>query len=262
LSFLTLTTDFGTKDGFVGTMKGVIWKICPQVQIADISHEIGPQNILEGAIALWRAYPFFPDGTVHVIVVDPGVGTARRAIAARLGTQYFVAPDNGVLTPVIEDAETKGGPVEFVHLTNPKYWLPNVSHTFHGRDIFSPVGAWLANGADIRDMGPVITDVARKPLPRPEKTATGWRVQISVVDAFGNCTTNLPASAVAGIKNIEFRVGGAIVNDLVASYGHRQPGELVALVDSESFVEIAVVNGSAAKTLGLHVGDPVEVIVK
>jgi S-adenosyl-L-methionine hydrolase (adenosine-forming) len=262
LSFLTLTTDFGTKDGFVGTMKGVIWKICPQVQIADISHEISPQNILEGAIALWRAYPFFPDGTVHVIVVDPGVGTARRPIAARLGTQYFVGPDNGILTPIIEDAEAKGGPVGFVHLTNPTYWLPDVSHTFHGRDIFSPVGAWLANGADFHDLGPAITDVVRKPLPRPEKTATGWTAQISVVDAFGNCTTNLPASAVRGIADIEFHAGGAVVRGLVESYGHRKPGDLVALVDSESFVEIAVVNGSAAKKLGLRVGDPVEVVFK
>ena len=262
MSFLTLTTDFGTKDGFVGTMKGVIWKICPTVQIADISHEIAPQNIFEGAIALWRAYPFFPDGTVHVIVVDPGVGTTRRAIAAHLGKQYFVAPDNGVLTPIIEDADAAGGPVEFVNLTNQKYWLPNVSRTFHGRDIFSPVGAWLANGADFHDMGAAITDVVRKPLPQPEKTSFGWRAQISVVDAFGNCTTNLPANAVAGIENIDFKVGNTTIHGLVASYGHRRPGDLVALVDSESFVEIAVVNGSAAKTLDLHVGDPVEVIVK
>jgi len=259
---ITLLTDFGTTEGEHTVMKGVIWKICPQVQIADISHEIAPQNILEGAIALWRAYPFFPDGTVHVIVVDPGVGTTRRAIAAHLGSQYFVAPDNGVLTPIIEDAEAAGGPVEFVHLTNSKYWLPNVSHTFHGRDIFSPAGAWLANGADFHDMGPVITDVVRKPLPQPEKTNTGWHAQISVVDAFGNCTTNLPASAVAGIEGIDFKVANITVHGLVSSYGHRRPGDLVALIDSESFVEIAVVNGSAAKTLGLRVGDPVEVIVK
>jgi S-adenosylmethionine hydrolase len=242
-------------------MKGVIWKICPKVQIADISHEIGPQNVLEGAIALWRAYPFFPDGTVHVIVVDPGVGTARRAIAARLGSQYFVAPDNGVLTPVIEDAEAKGEGVEFVHLTNPKYWLPNVSHTFHGRDIFSPVGAWLAAGVAMSELGPAITDVVRKPLPKPEKNAKGWLAQIMVVDAFGNCTTNLPAGEVEGIKDISFTVKGQTISGLVTSYGHRAPGDLVALVDSESFVEIAVVNGSAARRLGVQVGDPVEVTI-
>ncbi|HCU57998.1 MAG TPA: hypothetical protein DF984_07250 [Anaerolineaceae bacterium] len=260
MSFLTLTTDFGTKDGFVGTMKGVIWKICPQVQIADISHEISPQNVTEGAIALWRAYPFFPDGTVHVFVVDPGVGTQRRVFAAKLGTQYYVGPDNGLLTPIIEDAEAKGQAVEFVHMTNPKYWLPDVSHTFHGRDIFSPAGAWLANGVDLHELGPVITDPMRRPLPKPQKTDTGWLAQIMVVDAFGNCTTNLPAAEVAGITDIHFKAGGQVVDGLVTSYGHCNPGDLVALVDSESFVEIAEVNGSAARRLGLRVGDPVEVI--
>lgn len=260
MSFLTLTTDFGTKDGFVGTMKGVIWKICPQVQIADISHEISPQNVTEGAIALWRAYPFFPDGTVHVFVVDPGVGTQRRAIAAKLGTQYYIGPDNGLLTPIIEDAEAKGQTVEFVHMTNPKYWLPDVSHTFHGRDIFSPAGAWLANGVDLHELGPVITDPMRRPLPKPQKTDTGWLAQIMVVDAFGNCTTNLPAAEVAGAADIQFKAGGQVVDGLVTSYGHCNPGDLVALVDSESFVEIAEVNGSAARRLGLRVGDPVEVV--
>ncbi len=260
MSFLTITTDFGTKDGFVGTMKGVIWKICPGVQIADISHEISPQNVTEGAIALWRAYPYFPDGTVHVFVVDPGVGTQRRPIAARLGTQYFVGPDNGLLTPIVEDAEAKGWSVEFVHMTNPKYWLPDVSHTFHGRDFFSPAGAWLAKGVDIHELGPVITDPVHRPLPKPQKTETGWLTQIMVVDSFGNCTTNLPAAEVAGVTDIQFKAGGQTVNGLVTSYGHRKPGDLVALVDSESFVEIAEVNGSASRRLGLRVGDPVEVI--
>lgn len=262
MSFLTLTTDFGTKDGFVGTMKGVIWKICPQVQIADISHEISPQNVLEGAIALWRAYPFFPEGTIHVAVVDPGVGTSRRAIAGKLGPNYFVAPDNGLLTPMIEDAEAKGWPVEFVDCSNPKYWLPNVSHTFHGRDIFSPVGAWLATGLDLNELGPVITDVMRTPLPKPQKTANGWKASIMVVDVFGNCTTNLPAAEVEGIQDIEFTLQGKTVSGLVTSYGHRKPGELVALVDSEAFIEIAVVNGSAARTLGVKVGDEVEIVVR
>ena len=261
MSFLTITTDFGTKDGFVGTMKGVIWKICPEVQIADITHEIAPQNVQEGAIALWRAYSFFPDGTVHVAVVDPGVGTLRRPIAAKLGTQYFVAPDNGLLTPMIEDAEQKGLAVQFVHLTNQKFWLQDVSHTFHGRDIFAPVGAYLARGVKLAELGPAITDVKRLPLPRPEKTAAGWKAQISVIDIFGNLTTNLPASAVEGSDNPTFHLKGIEIKGLVASYGHRQPGEWVALIDSEGFIEIAVVNGSGAKKLGAQVGDTVEVII-
>ena len=151
---LTLTTDFGLKDGFVGTLKGVIWSICPSAQIADISHAIAPQNVLEGALVLGRAYAFFPAGTVHVAVVDPGVGTARRPLAARLGVHYFVGPDNGLFTPMFEDAEKNGWPLEIVHLTNRHYFLAEVSRTFHGRDIFAPVGAHLANGVPLAELGP------------------------------------------------------------------------------------------------------------
>jgi S-adenosylmethionine hydrolase len=262
LPFLTITTDFGTKDGFVGTMKGVIWKICPEVQIADITHEVAPQNVHEGAIALYRAYPFFPAGTVHVAVVDPGVGTQRRAIAAKLGEQFFVAPDNGLLTPIIEDAEAKGLTTAFVHLTNQTFWLPNVSTTFHGRDIFAPVGAHLAKGVALKELGPAITDVVRRSLPKAQKTPTGWKAQIEVIDIFGNLTTNLPTSAVEGCSNVTFHIKGAEIKGVVASYGHRQPGELVAVTDSEGFIEIAVVNGSGAKKLGASVGDEVEVILE
>src|SRR5512134_2408312 len=131
MTIITLTTDFGLRDGFVGTLKGVIYGIAPQAKIVDISHSIAPQDVREGAFILRRAAPFFPPGTVHVYVVDPGVGTQRRPLAARLGGQYFVGPDNGMLTPLIEEAERNGQPVEFAHLNNPKYWLPRVSHTFH-----------------------------------------------------------------------------------------------------------------------------------
>lgn len=257
---LTLTTDFGTKDGFVGTMKGVIWKICPDVQIADITHEVSPQNVQEGALALWRAYAFFPAGTVHVAVVDPGVGTQRRAIAAKLGDQYFVAPDNGLLTPIIEDAEQKGLPTAFVNLTNKTYWLQNVSSTFHGRDIFSPVGAHLAHGVALAELGPAIKDVIRVSLPRPQKTDKGWKAQITVIDVFGNLTTSLPVSAVEGKEDeVIFRLKDAEVKGVIPSYGHRKPGDLVAVHDSEGFVEIAIVNGNCAKRLGAKIGDEVEV---
>jgi len=257
---LTLTTDFGTKDGFVGTLKGVLWSICPTAQIADISHEISPQNVLEGAFTLWRAYAFFPSGTVHVAVVDPGVGTSRRPIAARLGGHTFVGPDNGLFTPMYEDAEKNSWPVEIIHLTNEKYFLPEVSRTFHGRDIFAPVAAHLANGVPLANLGPAITDPVRLSLPKPEKTITGWRAHITVVDVFGNCTTDLPAAALTEGEQVTFHLRGREVRGLVAAYSHKQPGELVALVDSENYVEIAIVNGSAAKTLGVQVGDVVEVV--
>jgi hypothetical protein len=257
---LTLTTDFGIKDGFVGTMKGVIWSICPAVQIADISHTVTPQNVLEGAFALWRAYPFFPDGSVHVAVIDPGVGTRRRPMAARVGAHYFVGPDNGLFTPIYEDAKKNGWPLEIVHLTKEKYFLAEVSCTFQGRDIFAPVGAHLANGVPLTELGPVITDPVRLSMPKPEKTLTGWLAHITVVDTFGNLTTDLPASELEGQKYVLFRLLGHELRGLVDSYGHAQPGALVALVDSENFVEIAAVNGNAAKLLGADVGDVVDVV--
>jgi S-adenosylmethionine hydrolase len=257
---ITLTTDFGLKDGFVGTLKGVIWNICPLAQIADISHEITPQNVLEGAFALWRAYPFFPPGTIHVAVVDPGVGTSRRPLAARLGRHFFVGPDNGLLTPMLEDAEKNRWPVEIVHLTNGKYFLSEVSQTFHGRDIFAPVAAHLANGVHLADLGPALTDPLRLSMPKPEMTADDWRIHITVIDAFGNCTTDLPATSLTEHERVTFRFGGRELHGLVHSYGYKKPGELVALVDSEGFVEIAIVNGSAAKELGARVGDVVEVV--
>jgi S-adenosylmethionine hydrolase len=258
---LTLTTDFGLKDGFVGVMKGVIWSICPAAQIADISHLITPQNVLEGAFALWRAYCFFPPGTVHVAVVDPGVGTERRPLAARLGGQYFVGPDNGLFTPVYEDAEKNGWPLELVHLSNGNYFLLKVSRTFHGRDIFAPVGAHLANGVPITEMGPAITDPLRLSMPKPEKTLNGWRAHVTVVDIFGNLTTDLPAAALADHAKLTFQLRGREIRGLVESYGQAGPGELVALLDSENHVEIAVVNGSAARLTGAQVGDMVDVIV-
>ena len=263
MTIITLTTDFGIKDGFPGVLKGVIWGICPAAAIADITHSITPQNILEGALALWRAYPYFPAGSVHVAVVDPGVGTKRRPLAARLGAHTFVGPDNGLFTPMIEDAEKNGWPVKILHLTNEHYWLPDVSHTFHGRDIFAPVAAHLANGVAFADLGRAIHDPVRLSLPKPEKTLTGWRAHVTVVDAFGNLTTDLPAAFLPekeAKEKVLFRLGDFEVGGVVVSYGSKVPGDLIALVDSENYIEIAVVNGSAAQTTGARVGDFVEVI--
>jgi S-adenosylmethionine hydrolase len=258
---ITLTTDFGQRDGFVGTMKGVIWGICPGASIADITHDVPPQDVLAGAVALWRAAPFFPPGTVHIAVVDPGVGTDRRALAMRLGSHYFVGPDNGLFTPLVLDASERGLGVEFVELNNPGFWLPKVSRTFHGRDIFSPVGAHLANGIPLGDLGARVNDPVRLPMPRPERTPNGWRAHVTVIDIFGNLTLDLRAKQIQGRRDIRFRLRGREVEGLVESYGHRKPGELVALVDSEDFIELAVVNGSAARVLGAQTGDVVEVFL-
>jgi S-adenosylmethionine hydrolase len=262
MTIITLTTDFGLRDGFVGTMKGVIYSIAPEAKIVDISHSVAPQNIQEGAFILARAAPFFPADTIHIFVVDPGVGTQRRPLAARLGEQYFVGPDNGMLTPLIDDAEQSKKEVEFVHLNNPKYWLPKVSRTFHGRDIFASVGAHLANGVALAAFGPRLTDPVRIELPRSVKTDTGWIAHITGIDVFGNLTTDLPASALQGRADVLIRLRGAEVDGIVDSYGHKQPGDLIALIDSEDYLEVAVVNGNAARKLGASVGDAVEVIYR
>lgn len=260
MTVITLTTDFGIRDGFVGIMKGVIYGIAPQVKIVDISHTISPQNVREGMFTLWRAAPFFPPGTIHVCVVDPGVGTARRPMAARLGEHYFVCPDNGLLTPLILDAEQTMTYIEFVHLNDPQYWLSKISRTFHGRDIFSPVAAHLANGVSLRELGTPFNDPVRLELPRPEKTEQGWIAHITSIDIFGNLTTDLPGSALEGKTDITFRLRGTEVVGITESYGHRNSGDVVAVVDSEDYLEIAVVNGSAAQQLGAKAGDLVEVI--
>ena len=258
---ISITTDFGHKDGFVGTMKGVIWRICPQAQIADITHEVPPQDILNGAIALWRAAPFFPPGSVHLAVVDPGVGTQRRPMAAQIGEQYVVGPDNGLFTPMITEAERSNSSLRFIHLNNPAYWLPNVSRTFHGRDIFAPAAAHLARGIPLEQLGTPLTDPVLLEIPQAERTPEGWMAHITVIDVFGNLTTDLPASALGERRDVILRLRGRQVDGIIESYGHRGKGELVALVDSEGYIEVAVVNGSAARLLDAKIGDDVHVII-
>jgi S-adenosylmethionine hydrolase len=162
---------------------------------------------------------------------------------------------------MIEDSEKRGWPVEIVHLTNQKYFLPDISRTFHGRDIFAPVAAHLANGVPLPDLGSIITDPVRLRMQKPDKTADGWRAHITVIDIFGNLTTDLSAAVLSDPSRVTIRIHGREVRGLVTSYGNEQPGELVALVDSENYIEVAIVNGSAAKILGAQVGEIVEVIV-
>jgi S-adenosylmethionine hydrolase len=260
MSIITLLTDFGLKNGFAGVLKGVIWNIAPDSHIADITHEITPQNIMEGAIALWRAAVFFPAGTIHVAVVDPGVGTARRPIAAQIGDQYFVGPDNGIFTPLMEQAESKGQAVKVFQLDNPKYWLPEVSHTFHGRDIFAPVAGHLAAGVLLDKTGTPVKDPVRLVMPQPVRTERGWRGQVVLIDVFGNIATNLSGNLIKNKPNVMIHIGGESIQGLVKSYGERAPGEVIVLVDSENFLEVAVVNGNGAQKLQAAIGDIVELV--
>jgi len=258
---ISLTTDFGIQNSFVGVMKGVIWGIAPEAKIADITHQIQPQNIRLGAYALWRIVPFFPRGSVHIAVIDPGVGTQRRPIGLKIGEQFFIVPDNGLITPVLEDGKLSGAEIKIVHLNNPEYYMPKVSNTFHGRDIFAPTGAHLAAGVPLDEMGDRINDPILINFPQPIKTEKGWEAHITIIDVFGNLTTDLPASALSDVEDITFHLKGHRVDGLVPSYGHRSEGELVALVDSEEYIEISAVNGSAAEITGAKIGDIVEVVL-
>lgn len=256
---ITLLTDFGLKDGNVGVMKGVIWGIAPNAKIADLSHFISPQDILEASLVLRRSAPYFPAGSVHTVVVDPGVGTSRRPIAGRLGDHYFVGPDNGVVTLLLERVEKETGRIEFVHLNQPRYWLPNISHVFHGRDIFAPCAAHLSAGAALEELGIPIRDIIRLDFPQPKPASSGYQAQVIHIDHFGNISTNILEEQLEGmmVKNIRYKE--VVIQGLVRTFGERVPGELVALFGSTGSLIICVVNGNAAQRLDARVGDLLDI---
>ncbi len=262
MRIVTLTTDFGIKDGNVGVMKGVIWGIAPQVHIADLSHVVAPQNIREAGFILVRSAPYFPPGTIHVVVVDPGVGTERRHLAARLGTQYFVGPDNGVITAFLEYAEERGWDIEMVHAHRREYWLHEVSHVFHGRDVFAPIAAHLANGVTLQSLGTPINDPVRLPLPRPQRTPHGWVGEVIQIDHFGNIATNIRRQDMSEPGRIQLRLRGVSIPGLMRTFGERPPGELIALYGSTGYLIVSEVNGNAAQRLQAEIGDQVEVWIE
>ncbi len=257
---ITIMTDFGLRDGYVGEMKGVILGIAPEARIVDITHVVSPQNVLEAAVTFNRSAPYFPEGSIHVCVVDPGVGTARRPIAARIGAQRFVGPDNGIVTLLLARARREGWPVDIVHLDRPRYWRIEISNVFHGRDIFAPVAAHLANGAALTAVGSPIDDPVLLPLAHSERTADGLRGVIMHIDHFGNVATNIREEDMAGLGDVIVRAGGVEVHGLARAFGERAPGELIAFFSSHGELALAVVNGNAGQRLGARVGDPVEVI--
>ena len=253
---ITLTTDFGLADAYVAAMRGVILSICPQAQVVDISHNVQPQAVQQAAYLLSTAAPYFPPGTVHVAVVDPGVGTQRRAVAVHCGRALYVAPDNGLLSLALE----QDPPREAVQLLESRFHLPEVSTTFHGRDIFAPAGAHLACGADLQEMGPQIAveELYRLPPLRPERDEEDrWQAQVLHVDHFGNLITNLRVSQAP--PSPIFTAGETRIEGLSRTFADVAPGEMVAYAGSGGYVEIAVRQGSAAGQLGLAAGDPVVV---
>ena len=261
MSVITLMTDFGIKDGTVGVMKGAIWGICPTAQISDLSHLIQAQNIREAAFLLARSIPYFPRGSIHVVVVDPGVGTTRRPMAAQIDDWYYVGPDNGTITGLLEHAEQAGWRTNFVELDRKEYWLQNISFTFHGRDIFSPVAAHLANGVPVGELGTVFHDPIRVELPKPEKINNGWRGEVNHIDHFGNVSTNIRVEhlgeKVEAKENIRVRLNGIEIKGLVNTFGERSVGEIIALIGSTGYLGISIVNGNAAAKLGVNSGDEI-----
>lgn len=281
IPLITLTTDFGAADGYVGTMKGVILTIAPTARLVDISHHIAPQNVRQAAYVLYTAYPFFPPHTVHLVVVDPGVGSARRAIAVRTPAGAFVGPDNGVLSYVMAN---ENEPVEaIVELTNPRYQLPRVSHTFHGRDLFAPAAAHLAAGVPIAALGPPVHDPVTLPLPRLDVSHESISGAVLHADRFGNIVTSIgrlswnedalaldPAfRGAGGGERTQFEASRATVvagkeklDSIHRTYAQVEPGAILALVGSDGYLEIAVREGSAADRLGLQPGDPITVRIR
>jgi S-adenosylmethionine hydrolase len=262
---ISVMTDFGIKDGNVGVMKGVVWGICPEAHIADISHMVAPQNVAEAALILARSAPYFPAGTIHLVVVDPGVGTARRPLAACIGASYFVGPDNGVITLWLERALAEGATAEFVKLDRDAYWLRDVSHVFHGRDIFAPAAAHLAAGVPLRMLGSPIDDPVLLRLPKPQRHAHRVEGQVIHIDHFGNVASNILIADLGDAREhmdlVEVQLGAMHVVGFVKTFGERPAGETIALVGSTGNVIVSIVNGNAAANWGVRVGDPFNVLL-
>ncbi len=254
---IALTTDFGYQDPFVGIMKGVILGINPEARIVDATHGIAPQDIRGGALALNYAAPYFPPGTIHVVVVDPGVGTERRPILIECEDAFFIGPDNGVLSLAAERKKT----LRVVELTNERYRLNPVSATFHGRDLFAPAAAHLSVGAPAQDFGRALKDYARLTWPTAVKSAVEVRGEIIYIDHFGNLITNLTARDLAplGGEKVEIALADVAIRGLAASYAEAEAAGYAALINSWGLLEICCFNARADQRSGAGIGDPVHV---
>jgi len=257
---ITLCTDFGMGDAEIGSLYGAIWSIAPQARVVDLTHGIERHNILQAALNLASYTPYFPAGSIHVVVVDPGVGTTRRPLAAHIGEQFYVGPDNGVITPLLQQAKRVNAPVEIVHLDQRRFWAENVNPIFHGRDVFAPVAAHLACGASLQEVGRPMADPILLNLPQAHPHGTGWRGEILHTDHFGNMGTNITASQISDLGRVEVFVNGVSIGEMVRTFGERQPGELVAFLSGSGNVAIGEVNGSAVRRLNARIGWTVDVL--
>jgi S-adenosylmethionine hydrolase len=255
-SIITLLTDFGLRDHFVAAMKGVMLSVNPDLKLVDISHFVPPQDILTGAFTLCQACFCFPAGTIHLAVVDPGVGTARKALAVSAGRHIFVAPDNGLLTYVLESQEDCAA----YEITAEHYFLKPVSATFHGRDVFAPIAAWISRGVPLHQLGPEVQDPIRLKIPPLTKVKDGLiQGSILAVDRFGNLITNLKPEDVPGFAKI--LAGQREITGIHESYGEGAAGEIFIVPGSTGYLEIAIKDGSAASILNLRSGAPIGVVL-
>jgi S-adenosylmethionine hydrolase len=257
MPIITLLTDFGTGSPYVAAMKGVILTINPAATIVDLTHAIPPQDVREAALVLEEVSGRFPPGTIHVVVVDPGVGTERAIVYARIGDQAFVCPDNGVLSRLVLGAR----PASLFRAENPQHWLHPVSATFHGRDIMAPVAARLSLGLEPSRVGPPHAGLVLLDWPSP--TALPGRIEGHVlrIDSFGNLITDVPAAMLVGAaaERIQVACKGRDATAHVRCYAEGQPGMLVSLIGSSDRLELSIVGGSAAQTLHAALGDAVSV---
>ena len=270
---LVFTTDFGLTDSYAGVMKGVALGINLNLRLIDLTHQIAPQNVAQGAFVLGVSYRYFPPDAIHVAVVDPGVGTRRRPILLQTPHGSFVAPDNGLLSRVLSeylpDPPTRPGTVELpptlraFHLTNPDYWLHPVSNTFHGRDIFTPVAAHLSRGVAPESLGEPTAELAWLPLPQPRVTPGGIGGEIIYCDVYGNLISSIPATLLEGRTIDEIRIRGRSIRRLSTTFldtvDSTSPPELIALFGSHGYLEVAIPNGSAARLLSAGPGERVTV---
>ncbi len=263
MAVITLTTDFGTNGWFAAAMKGVIAGIAPDAHVVDVTHEIAGQDILTGAFVLAQCFRNFPRDTVHVAVVDPGVGSPRRAIAVKSLDYFFLAPDNGVLTLALAAMDDRTA-LQCRSVENERLFNRPVSRTFHGRDIFAPVAAHLARGVAFHEVGPVIDTITRLDLAEPKMTRKGLEGRVMFVDRFGNLITNIAARHLEqlGGEPKTFRIGSSwngIIRKFGRFYAEVSPGKPIAVIGSSNFVELCVNQGSAAKSFHAKVGDKVTV---
>jgi S-adenosylmethionine hydrolase len=254
MALIALTTDFGTTDAFVGVMKGVIAARAPGVVVIDVTHGVPAQDVRAGALILRHAVPYFPAGTVHVAVVDPGVGSARRPLCVETEHAVLLGPDNGLLSLAATSETIR----RIVHLTEERFFRTPRSATFHGRDVFAPVAAAVATGTPVSSLGPEVSDMERIHLPPLVREDAGLRGQILYADHFGNLVTNIPADALPARCTIQ--ICGTRIRGVAPSYSAGAPGMPLAVVNSWDVLEIAVRDGSARERLGAAVGEPVLVV--